>query len=141
MAGNKVQTGAEVIKVLIIDEDADACEVLQESFTRLSCHSKQVFTAEEGVEMLKREKFDAVFAALSARINGGRSVARWIKNNESDTCCFITTSWKGELETELLVMDGIHKVIHKPLTYNQIKAVLREYFALPDTSKIMPPKK
>ncbi|MBD3346837.1 MAG: response regulator [Chitinivibrionales bacterium] len=129
-----------MLKILIIDDDVAACQVLKESFARLGFKSKNVVTAEEGIEILKKEKFDVVFAALSARINGGRSVARWIKNNNLDTYCFITTSWKGELETELLRNDGVHKVIHKPLTYNQIKAVLGESFLLPDTSKIVIPK-
>jgi hypothetical protein len=38
----------------------------------------------------------------------------------------IVTSWRGELETTVLALEGIHGVIHKPLMFGEVRDMLLE---------------
>lgn len=113
--------------VLVIDDDDELRESLRKSLTRLGCEVTVAHTAEMGLEKLKGEQFDAVFAALCVRDMGGRSIARWVKKQSSDTKFFLVTSWKGDLESNLLRIDGIHDVIHKPINFSEIRDKVLEH--------------
>lgn len=107
--------------VLIIEDDAIACDVARKSLMRLGCRVTITHTAESGLDELKRQDFNVVIAGLCIRRMGGRSIARWIRSNKPATVCIILTSWQGELENAVLVNDGISSIIHKPLQFNEIR--------------------
>jgi DNA-binding response OmpR family regulator len=113
--------------VLIIDDNADLRDSLRKSLVRLGCEVTVADTAESGMTELEKSQYDAVFAALCVRDMGGRSVARYVKTQYSETKFFIVTSWKGDLESNLLQMDGIHDVIHKPLNFTEIRDKVLEH--------------
>lgn len=116
-----------IFHVLVIDDDSDLRENLRKSLLRLGCEVTIAETAEGGLDRLRAEQFDAVFAALCVRDMGGRSVARWVKRQSSDTKFFIVTSWKGDLEPRLLQVDGIDDVIHKPINFTEIRDKVLEH--------------
>ncbi len=113
--------------VLVIDDDAYLREILCRNLSRLGCDVSMAETAECGLDRLKKEKFDAVFAALCVRTMGGRCIARWVKNQLNGTKFFIITSWKGDLEPNLLKLDGIHDVVHKPVNFGEIRDIVLEH--------------
>jgi len=118
---------AAMFHVLIIDDDEELRETLRKSLARLGCDVTVSPTAELGMDQLKKKTFDAVFAALCVRDMGARSIARWVKKNSSNTKFLIVTSWKGYLESNLLKLDGIHDVIHKPVKFGEIKDKVIEH--------------
>ncbi|MBN1307048.1 MAG: response regulator [Chitinispirillaceae bacterium] len=118
---------AIIFQMLVIDDDADLCETLRKNLVRLGCEVTIADTAESGLEQLKSAKFDAVFAALCVRDMGGRSIARWVKDRLNGTKFFIVTSWKGDLEPNLLKLDGIHDVIHKPINFSEVRDKVLEH--------------
>ncbi|MBD3422106.1 MAG: response regulator [Chitinivibrionales bacterium] len=115
---------ADTCKLLLVDDDEATLSILTRNLEKLGCEIAVADSSESGIEQLEHESYDAVFTALCVRKNGGRSLARWIKSNAPQTRCYIVTSWKGELEPELLHLDGIHGVIHKPLIFNELKSVI-----------------
>ncbi|MFP4163618.1 MAG: response regulator [Chitinispirillaceae bacterium] len=112
---------ASTFHVLIIDDEENIRRALGRSLSKLGCVVNMAQTAERGLELLDTERFDAVFAALCVRESGGRGVARFVKQHYPDTKVFLVTGWKGELEPSLLQNDGIHEVIHKPLSFSEIR--------------------
>lgn len=118
---------ASMFQVLVIDDDADLRETLRKNLLRLGCAVTIAETAENGIDFLKSEKYDAVFAALCVRDMGGRCIARWVKTKLSGTKFFIVTGWKGDLEPNLLKLDGIHDVIHKPVTFGEVRDKVLEH--------------
>jgi len=118
---------SSMFHVLIIDDDTEPRESLKKSLLRLGCDVTVSDTAEHGLDKLKTNQFDAVFAALCVRDIGGRSIARWVKKQSADTKFFIITSWKGDLEPRLLQVDGIHDVIHKPFSFSEIRDKVLEH--------------
>ena len=116
-----------IFHVLVIDDDLELREILRKSLVRLGCDVSIAETAENGLDRLKEEQFDAVFAALCVRSVGGRYIARWVKKQSSETKFFIVTGWKGDLEPRLLQIDGIHDVIHKPINFTEIRDKVLEH--------------
>jgi CheY-like chemotaxis protein len=113
-------------QVLIVSDSAESQCDLKKNLIRLGCKVKTANSAENGIDELKKGSFDAIFADLCVREKGGRSIARWIKNESMPSKVFIVTSWKGELEPHVLQADGIHAVIHKPFNFNEIRDTLLE---------------
>lgn len=116
-----------MFQVLVIDDDADLREILRRSLMRLGCDVTVAETAERGLDILKGGRYNAVFAALCVRDMGGRSIARWVKQQSSDTIFFLVTSWRGDLEHNLLKLDGIHDVVHKPINFSEIRDKVLEH--------------
>ncbi|MBN1984478.1 MAG: response regulator [Chitinivibrionales bacterium] len=114
------------IHALIIDDNSESRTCLKKMLSRFGCDVDEVSTAEQGIELLLHSSFAMVIASLCVRSMGGRSVARWVKNNRPKTKFFILTSWQGELEPAILASDGIYGVIHKPFHFNEIRDVLGE---------------
>jgi CheY-like chemotaxis protein len=114
-------------KILVIEDNPATQEVLKRFLSRLGCQVFTVDTAEKGIEELNNVHYDAVFAALCVREKGARNVARWVKNKSPQTKFFVITSWKGDLESNLLQIDGIHGVIRKPLIFKEISDKILEH--------------
>lgn len=127
MAYKCVESMGISFKILVVEDNPPTQEALKRSLSRLGCQVHVVDTAESGIQELAKNHFDAVFAALCVREKGARSVARWIKSKSPQTKVFVVTSWKGDLEPNLLQLDGIHDVIRKPLIFTEIRDKLLEY--------------
>lgn len=113
--------------MLVVSENLETQTELKKNLARLGCKVKCVISAEKAIEELTKMNYDAVFADLCVREKGGRSVARWVKNESIKSKVFIVTSWKGELEPNLLRLDGIHAVIHKPFIFSEIRDKILEH--------------
>jgi len=117
-----------MFNILVIDNDPDLRETLRRYLIKLGCDVSTAETAESGIEKLQNFQYDAVFASLCLYSLGGRGVARWVKkNSDNELKFFITTSWKGEMELDLLRFDGIHDVIRKPFMFNEIRDKVLEH--------------
>jgi FOG: CheY-like receiver len=118
---------SNLFQILIASENFETQNELKKNLARLGCKVKCVVSAENAIEELKKTNYDAVFADLCVRERGGRSVARFVKNESGKSKVFIVTSWKGELEPNLLRADGIHAVIHKPFIFSEIRDKILEH--------------
>ena len=117
-----------MFNVLVVDSDSDLREMLRKCLAKLGCDVSMAETAERGIEQLQSVQFDAIFASLCLQSLGGRGLARWVrKNSVNDTKFFITTSWRGDLERDLLQFDGIHDVIRKPFSFSEIRDKVLEH--------------
>jgi CheY-like chemotaxis protein len=130
-AGMKVANNSikDMFNILVIDHDADLRETLRRCLAKLGCDVSTAETSESGMEKMQSGQYDAVFASLCLQTLGGRGMARWVKTNNinNDTKFFITTSWKGDLELDMLRFDGIHDVIRKPFVFNEIRDKVLEH--------------
>jgi CheY-like chemotaxis protein len=117
-----------MFNVLVIDDNSDLRDMLRKCLLKLGCDVAIADTAEGGIEKLKQFRYDAVFASLCMHTLGGRGLARWVrKNSTNDAKFFITTSWKGDFERELLLFDGIHDVIRKPFCFSEVRDKVLEH--------------
>lgn len=113
-----------LFNALIVDDNYDVRATFKKALNRLGCNVNEADSAEGGIAEVSSMFYNIVFASLCVKSMGARGLARWIKSNSPDTRFFIITSWKGQLEKQVLAGDGIHGVIHKPLLFTEIRDVL-----------------
>jgi len=119
----------DMFHALIVSDDAESTlRQLQYSLCRLGCRVHSAQSTESAVKELTKNPYDIVFAELCLKQGGGRSVGRWLKQMGLRTKFFIVTSWKGELEKEILRSDGISDIIHKPIIFNELRDKMLEHF-------------
>jgi CheY-like chemotaxis protein len=118
---------ATSFKVLVVEDNLENQDVLKKTLSRLGCQVATADSAEKGIEELERVHYNAVFSALCVREKGARSIARWVKTKSPGTKVFVITGWKGDLEQNILQLDGIHDVIRKPLIFKEIRDKLMEH--------------
>jgi two-component system OmpR family response regulator len=117
-----------MFNVLVIDDNVELRNTLKKCLLKLGCDVSMAESAESGIDKIKNYHFDAIFASLCLHSMGGRGIARWVKKqNGHETKFFITTSWKGELERELLNFDGINDVVRKPFIFSEIRDKILEH--------------
>lgn len=109
---------------LVIDDSKDVCSTFKKVLGQLGCHVAFADTAEEGINMISLQAFDIIFVALCIRQVGARGIGRWIRYRYPRTKVMAMTSWRGELDYNILSLDGIHEVVRKPLKFNEIKKTL-----------------
>jgi DNA-binding NtrC family response regulator len=108
-------------QALIIADSGTLSRTMLNVLVRLGCRATVVPTTQTARAELSRRHYHIVFAELCAPEEGGRSIARWVKEQCLDTKCLILTSWRGEVEQGLFAHDGIHGLIRKPLVFNDIR--------------------
>jgi CheY-like chemotaxis protein len=114
-------------KILVIEDNPANLEALKRSLSRLGCQVTAVESSEKGMDEVKKTNYDAIFASLCVREKGARGIARFVKSQSVRTKFFVVTSWKGELEQNLLFLDGIHDIVRKPLIFTEIRDKLLEH--------------
>ena len=115
------------IKALVIDDNSDARVSVSKALARLGCNVNEALTSDEGITELSLNPYNVVFASLCVKKIGARGIARWVRDNCPATKVFLVTSWKGHLDNQILSVEGIHGIIHKPLLFNEIRDTLLEH--------------
>jgi DNA-binding response OmpR family regulator len=116
------------LNVLVIDNNADLRDSLKQLLEKLGCAVATAVSADNGKEEMRRCRYDAVFASLCIERFGGRQMARWTQENAAGrTKFFVTTSWQGELEPDLLRLNGINDVLRSPFNLGEVREKIQEH--------------
>jgi len=114
---------------LVVEDNPQTLKTLTNALTRLGYIVNSADTAEGAIDELNQNSYDAVFAELCLRGGqGGRGIARIVKKLHHNAKFFIVTSWKGDLEPGMLLIDGIDGIIRKPIIFNEIRDNVLEHF-------------
>lgn len=116
-----------MFEVLVIEENLATQDILKNALSRLGCHVTIAEFSEKAIELIEKVRFDAILADLCIKEMSARSVARWVKERYPEIKFFVVTGWKGELDQKMLLMDGIHAVLHKPLIFSKIRDKIIEH--------------
>jgi len=109
--------------VLNIDNSEESRITLNQYLSKLGLTISNAETADQAIEILTERSIDIVITPLCLHGIGGRGIARWVKANRAGiTRVYITTSWKGELELDMLRLDGIEGVLKKPFNFSDIRS-------------------
>jgi DNA-binding response OmpR family regulator len=119
-------------KILIVDDDYNIVKRSKEELLKAGYAVVTAFTAEEGLDKLKKEKPDCVLLDLVLPDNSGFKVAQDIKSlPDFSNIPIIATSLKHEeVDKHVAAKSGITVYVEKPIDYNRllfdIKDVLGE---------------
>lgn len=114
-------------KVLIIDDDADMCILLQRFLIRNGYDAESSHSANKGLEKFKAGDFDIVICdfRLGDKKNG-KDILLEIKKHKSATIVLIITGYSDIKTAVDVIKAGAYNYIIKPLIPEEVLAVLSE---------------
>ena len=118
------------MKILIIDDNADIRLLLEMTIKAMGHELNSTPSGLEGLEMIRRERYDLVLLDLTMPNFSGLDVVNTL--DEEGLCrqqpiVLFTASYLGISDTEKEIMDkGIHSVLSKPSDIDQIMQRINE---------------
>jgi two-component system response regulator HydG len=112
------------LRILVIDDDASMCELIQES---LGGGEWQVVTScngDEGLELASQQSFDVVITDVNLRSFSGLDLCRALTENRPDLPVILITAF-GNMELAIAAMRArAHDFINKPVDMEELRAVI-----------------
>ena len=115
-----------VVRVLVIDDDADIRRLLCDILTSAGHLVADASNGAEGIEIFKKEVFDLVLTDLEMPEMSGWEVSRSIKNHNPDITIALITGWGETIDSAQLRESGISTIVNKPFRMDQIINLARE---------------
>lgn len=118
---NKFVRDKEDIRILVVDKEEAAREVISAFLEKEGYHVTTVSDGEEAVEAISRYSFDLVTTALKLRNMNGLALLRIVKRISPDTSVLVVTAL-GSLESaEEMLKAGASGYIFKPVHSDELK--------------------
>lgn len=112
------------MKMLVIDNDQWIRDSLSLYFENEGCHLFALETAEEGINAIKKDKFDIFIVDYRLPGMDGLDFFNRIKESNPDVVkILITAHGTEDIVARAMEMD-VHEVINKPFSTDEIKKVL-----------------
>ena len=111
-------------RILIIDDEPILCEYLSTVFRNANHEVRFVHTLKNGIDLLSRDSFDAVFLDVGLPDGNGLSGLRQMHDAPSAPQIIIITGAANRAEAEIAIKSGAWDYIQKPFTAAQINDCL-----------------
>ena len=109
-------------KILICDDDVDICKVVEKFLVNKGFQVSFVNSAEEGLFMLSKEKFDLLIQDKKMPGIGGFGVLREMRARNDNTPVIIMTGYLDKLdaETQEIIELGFVDLLLKPVDLDML---------------------
>ncbi len=112
-------------RILIVDDDVEFTTALSKTLKGEGHNTMAAFNTPEALEILKKEKFDLVFADLSMPGANGIALLEEIKkDNPSLPVVIITAFGDWDVYAEAIAK-GVHSFVNKPVKKEEILQIIK----------------
>ncbi|HET7854368.1 MAG TPA: sigma-54 dependent transcriptional regulator [Candidatus Methylomirabilis sp.] len=112
-------------KVLVVDDDSVACDLLSEVLTKEGYEVDVARGGQEAVKKGKEDVFDIVLADVRMPDLDGLGVLRAYKASSLETIVIVMTAF-GSIETAIeAIKEGAYDFVSKPFKLDEIKIVIK----------------
>jgi two-component system capsular synthesis sensor histidine kinase RcsC len=113
-------------RVLVIDDEESIRVFLAAALTHLGCRPRLAASGEEGLAVFAGEPFDIVLTDVGLPGISGEEVARAISERSPHTPVMLLTGWGAQLAAQGKPLEGVTRVLAKPISINTLAAALAE---------------
>jgi DNA-binding NtrC family response regulator len=124
-------TDKGVRSVLIVDDEADACENLRDILVDLGYRVGIARNGSEAVEQVVRTNYDIALLDLKMPGMDGVAVYRQIKRLRPETVAIVVSAFSGSDLAEQAVEEGAAQVVAKPVDVPQLLTAIEASLAQP----------
>jgi two-component system response regulator HydG len=124
-------TDKGVRSVLIVDDEADACENLRDILVDLGYRVGIARNGSEAVEQVVRTNYDIALLDLKMPGMDGVAVYRQIKRLRPETVAIVVSAFSGSDLAEKAVEEGAAQVVAKPVDVPQLLTAIETSLAQP----------
>ncbi|MCH7763102.1 MAG: response regulator [Candidatus Marinimicrobia bacterium] len=111
-------------RILVIDDEEYILDIVEEILTDQGHKVTSSGSAENGLEIFKKENFDIVITDLGMPEMIGWEVAERIKKYNPKTPVILLTGWALNLEPEKIKENGVDYVLKKPFTEEKLTEII-----------------
>jgi len=111
-------------KILIIDDDIEACETMNSLVTRLSYHADMAHTLQEGLDLAQITNYDVVFLDVYLPDGNGLDILPALLNQIDPPEVIILTGKGNPDGAELAIQGGVWDYLLKPTSIRDITLTL-----------------
>ena len=111
-------------KILIIDDDIEACETMVSLVTRLSYHSDKAHTLKEGLRLAQNSSYDVVFLDVYLPDGNGLDILPSLMAGNDPPEVIILTGKGNPDGAELAIQGGVWDYLLKPTSIRDITLTL-----------------
>ncbi len=124
VSGKSFKTGKSMPKILIIDDDIEACETMVSLVTRLAYEADMAHTLRDGLRLAQNTNYDVVFLDVYLPDGNGLDILpSLIAKNDSPEVIILTG--KGNPDgAELAIQGGVWDYLLKPTSIRDITLTL-----------------
>lgn len=111
------------MKILAVDDNQDILELLETILTPRGHEFTQVDNGVDGLKLIREQQFDIVFLDLFMPSFSGVDVVKALVNEgliKKQKVVLFTASTATEKETEILLKNGVHSCLRKPITISTL---------------------
>ena len=117
----------EGLKLLLVDDEADLCQVLSWDFEDVGIQVTTAYGGNEAIDLLKGNQFDVVLSDIKMPNGDGVELLEYIhKNRVEIKGVFLMTGYSDYPVKDLMEM-GLNKLFKKPI---EVDELLNEFRAL-----------
>jgi len=109
----------ENLKTLLIDDDEIIRDSLVLAFRNKGCYLLAVETAEEGLEALRKERFDIIIADYILPGMDGIEFLKLATRSHPNTVNIIITAYADDIASEAFSI-GVHDFMQKPFSLEKL---------------------
>ena len=113
-------------RVLVIDDEESIRQFLANALTHLGYRSRLAGDGEEGLAAFINEPIDIVLTDFNLPGISGQEVARLISKRSTQTPVLLLTGKADELATQGEALEGVTRVLRKPISVETLGAALAE---------------
>jgi CheY-like chemotaxis protein len=115
---------ARSLRVLVVEDEESIRRFLALGLTQMGHRPKLTADAEEGLAAFAAERFDVVLTDLGLPGASGEELARAVADKAPGTPVVLLTGWADQLQGDAGVMEGVTRILSKPVTMQTLAATL-----------------
>lgn len=134
VAGKPIQSvkPERSLNILFIDDDPGEQYIVKKFLLHRGYRVDVAEDGADGMAQVRRAKYDLVFVDLGMPGMSGWQVVEKITQFHPKTLVVLMISWSVELDREKVKASGAHRVVQKPLSLNDVMAIVEQAALLKD---------
>jgi len=122
-------------KVLIVDDEADICELIEITLMRMDIASKSALNITDAKILLKSEHFDLCLTDMRLPDGNGIELVEFVQKNHTELPIAVITA-HGSMESAVKALKaGAFDFVSKPVDLQILRNLVSSAITLPDTNK------
>jgi len=124
-------------RVLVVDDNVDAAEMLAEALTLRGCEVELAYDAPQALEIAARSKFDAALLDIGLPVIDGYELAQRLRalDNLRDTRLIAVTGYGQPADKQRALAAGFHHHLVKPVDLRKLETLVTTSGDAPPSSR------
>jgi signal transduction histidine kinase len=124
-------TSGKSLRILVVEDEESIRRFLNSGLTSMGHRPRITSDAEEALTIFSEDDFDLVLTDLGLPGVSGEEVARVVSHKAPGLPIILLTGWADQLQAESHSLEGVTRILSKPISLDTLAATLRVVTSTP----------